>query len=402
MIAVLITVRPSVGEPTVTPARQKHPLTVQRRAAIVAGIAVIGYVAWLSVQAPSAPVLALLALWGLGIALVFYGFVSAVALRDWLKRLAHSLRVGWREWTLLAGLLGIALIVRGVGLDTFPAVMVDDEGYYANAAAQHYMPVSFPDYYLNSTSIRPEWNWNPFGYEWGPTIDLISVPQAVSIALSGNTLGAVRWPSAILGALTIPAVYLLARRLFDRRVALLAAVFLMLLPVHIQFSRLALNQVMDPLFGALLFAFLVQALRTGDKVEYGLTGVMLGFSQYGATPARMLPFLILVVVGWFYLNHRDRLREHLPLLVTPCTIGLVMVLPQLYFLVSNQLAVVPRLGQIGFWHFLPQDGSVGHFLYGQVRNSFLAYAQVPDHGVFYGYYDPLLGWIAPILLFIGL
>ena len=65
---------------------------------------------------------------------------------------------------------------------------------------------------------------------------------AVSIAMFGHTAGALRFPSAIFGILTVLGVYFLAAELFSRRAGLLAAFFL----AH--FSRLALRANAAPFF----------------------------------------------------------------------------------------------------------------------------------------------------------
>ena len=59
--------------------------------------------------------------------------------------------------------------------------------------------------------------------------------------LDGQDLNAFRLPTAIFGALTVPALYWLCKHLFDRRTAFVAALVLAALPVHIQMSRVGMN-----------------------------------------------------------------------------------------------------------------------------------------------------------------
>jgi len=62
---------------------------------------------------------------------------------------------------------------------------------------------------------------------------------------------------AFIGVLTIPVFYLLARELFDRKLALIAAAILSAYAFHIHFSRIGLNNVLDLLLvsAAVYFAY---------------------------------------------------------------------------------------------------------------------------------------------------
>jgi len=63
---------------------------------------------------------------------------------------------------------------------------------------------------------------------------------------SGSSMGTLRLTSAFIGALTIPALYLLARWLFDRPAALVAVLLLATFPPHVHMSRIAINNIADP------------------------------------------------------------------------------------------------------------------------------------------------------------
>src|SRR5690606_27829994 len=120
----------------------------------------------------------------------------------------------------------------------------------------------------------------------------------------GHNLTGLRIFSAVFGTLTVPALYLLARELFDRRTALLAALLLATFPPHIHFSRLGLNNIADPLFGVLALAFLVRGLKRGGLRDYALSGVMLGLTQYFYEGGKLLypllfgAWLLLALCFW--------------------------------------------------------------------------------------------------------
>ncbi len=132
--------------------------------------------------------------------------------------------------------------------------------------------------------------------------------QMLAIDLFGKSLLGLRATSAILGALTVPALYFLARTLFDRKVALVAALLLATFPVHIHFSRIAIEEVSSPVFGILAFAFVARGLKHGRRVDYALAGVMLGVTHYFHEGGRLLftPLTILWVLTCLILMPRLR------------------------------------------------------------------------------------------------
>jgi len=68
------------------------------------------------------------------------------------------------------------------------------------------------------------------------------------VAVLGLTEFAVRLPNALIGILTVWVLYILVKVWFNRRVALLSALFLAISPWHIQFSRWSVRAIMLPLF----------------------------------------------------------------------------------------------------------------------------------------------------------
>ncbi|HRF98926.1 MAG TPA: hypothetical protein PLZ51_27135, partial [Aggregatilineales bacterium] len=93
-------------------------------------------------------------------------------------------------------------------------------------------------------------------------------------------------------------------------VAFVSAVMLATLPIHIQFSRLALNNIADPLFGTLTFYFIARGFKYPHKMRgnFAWAGAMLGLTQYFYEGGRFLyPALTLgwlgFLGGWAYLRH---------------------------------------------------------------------------------------------------
>ncbi len=216
-----------------------------------------------------------LALLLLGMLLVGYGLGGG-----WPRRMRLSREERW----LLAGVLLLALVLRLIGLEDAIHRFVDE----IHSVAAIVWLWGIPD-----TPIL-----TPFGsvtaFPW-----LYPLAQSATVSVFGANLFALRLPSVIFGTLTVLALYALTRTLFGWRTALAAAFILATLPAHVHFSRLALNNIADPLFGVLGLAFFARALRDGQRTDWAWGGVCFGLTQYFYEGGRLLyPPLAL---GWLGL-----------------------------------------------------------------------------------------------------
>lgn len=175
---------------------------------------------------------------------------------------------------------------------------------------------------------------------------LYSYFQQWTVALFGADLAGPRMTSVIVGVLTIPALYALANVLFDRRTALIAAAVLAIFPPHIHFSRLALNNIADPLTGTLALACLVNALRRGAVRDYVLAGILLGLTSYFYEAGRLV-FLGLFVVwgGVLLLIHRP--RQHYRGWLLMGLAAFLVALPYYATMLNTDLSIIPRLNNEG-------------------------------------------------------
>jgi len=132
---------------------------------------------------------------------------------------------------------------------------------------------------------------------------------SASQALFGRTTEAIRLVSALAGALTVPALYALARQMFSRPAALAAAAWLAAYHVHVFFSRLAYNNIFDPLLLLLAAGGLWQGWQHGRRHAFVIAGLALGFSQFFYTTGRLTPILLGLWTVLLALDRRpDRRR----------------------------------------------------------------------------------------------
>ncbi len=201
-------------------------------------------------------------------------------------------------YLLLFGVICVALFFRFHQLAQLPAGMWGDEAVNGIDAMNSLRTGEFKAFYSGN-----------FGRE-GLLIWLL----AVSIQLLGNTVTALRVPSAVVGVLTVVMVFFTTRKLIDffRRggggrlldanaVGLLAALFLAASHWHTGFSRIAFRGILDPLFGLAAIYTMMLLLERSSYRHALLAGAVTGAGLYGYSSYRFVVFpLIFLVVfdGW--------------------------------------------------------------------------------------------------------
>ncbi|MFW6069410.1 MAG: ArnT family glycosyltransferase [bacterium] len=178
--------------------------------------------------------------------------------------------------------------------------------------------------------------------------------QAAFVALLGDHALALRLPSAFLGLLLVAASYALGRRLFGRRVALTAALFLTVLFYPVFYSRLGLRAILLPLLSALSAYFWWRGwgappagrLEIGDwrsasgkrgysMRHFGLAGLFAGLSLHSYMAARAVPIFYLLFVAYLGLFHREKLRARWRGVLLFWLVGVLVAAPLALYLLSN-------------------------------------------------------------------
>ncbi|MCB9435684.1 MAG: glycosyltransferase family 39 protein [Anaerolineales bacterium] len=362
---------------------------------VIGGVSYCLYVGWRA-DLRQTNAVRIVEMWWLGISITLVGLVPLCVLRDWFMRLWRSFRHDYREWLVVLGLTALALVVRVAWLETNPYIQAEDEAAFAIQAVDL---VGF-SHWIDSPFRFGVWH-HPLIYHM-----MISA----SVETLGQTILASRLPSALLGTFTVPAVYLMGRRMFNWRVGLVAAVWMVTFPVHLHFSRISINQVGDPLFTAFTFAFLTQALRTGDEMEYALAGVSLGLSQYFYSASRIVPILIVGYVLFYALANRRWIWQRGDLVLIAVILSAVVAFPVYYSVYQDKTQPLnPRLEQVAIFETgdieaaLAENRWEDYWKY-QFQHSYGAYVQRVDESGFYGAYNSLVGWfgITPFLIGIAL
>lgn len=123
---------------------------------------------------------------------------------------------------------------------------------------------------------------------------------SLSMKILGVTRYAVFFSSALIGTITVIAIYLFGSRFFNRSIAFLSAIFLSLSLWHIIMSRYAFGNItFTPLF-ALLFLYLgYDFYQRRAKLSLYLAGVIFGFALFnGYHTVLVLPIIFILFLIW--------------------------------------------------------------------------------------------------------
>lgn len=153
----------------------------------------------------------------------------------------------------------------------------------------------------------------------------------------------IKLTSALVGILTIPALYLASRRLFPESVAFTAAFLLAVNRWHIVLSRSGFRVILLPLFVILLLYAVVRALQRYRPFDFALAGLILGLGFYTYLPfafalvALAVAFVLLLLSG-----RRFHWRSLLPLLVLALAVAVVVYAPMGRYALENSKEYTAR------------------------------------------------------------
>lgn len=186
-------------------------------------------------------------------------------------------------------IVAIAGFFRLYQLGSVPPGLFPDEAMNGNNAVQALETKNFKIFY-------PENN----GRE-GLFINI----QALSIRIFGAHPRSLRLVSAVFGILTVIGLYLLAKEMFEWRIAAIAGFLLAVSFWHVNLSRIGFRAIMVPLILVYLFFFLWRGVKTGRLSNYLLAGIIGGLGFYTYISYRIVPLIAVII----FLNYWQFLKK---------------------------------------------------------------------------------------------
>jgi 4-amino-4-deoxy-L-arabinose transferase-like glycosyltransferase len=225
---------------------------------------------------------------------------------------------------------------------------------------------------------------------------------ALSVPLLGRSPGAIRMVAALLGTLTIPATYLMAKAMFNRRIGLLAAAIMGLTLWHVNLSRIGFRAVSMPLLVALALWQLWLGLKDGNRRHFLAGGLLYGLTFYTYLAARftvvaLAAFCLYLVAGWksevrgWRLEVGGWIRGAL----TFALAALVALAPLMAYVATHWDAFLHRIGQVSVFNPTINGGDFWGTLLRHVGNTLLMFTNrgdfIPRHNVpLRPVFDPVL------------
>ncbi|HEX6513474.1 MAG TPA: glycosyltransferase family 39 protein, partial [Chloroflexota bacterium] len=281
-----------------------------------------------------------LALFGKGAALtlawlLFVLSVALAAVGVWRLDGRPRLQVAWRQEAPWLAALGVLVVVgaalRLAALDHIPFGLWFDEAYSGLEVERILSDPSFRPVYVGGLAQEPSLLW---------------YLMAVGFKIAGPGQLALRLPAALGGVLGIPAIYLLGRELFDRKVGLIAAGLLTTLVWHLTFSRLGFNVTSSVALDALALFFLARAVKRGSWTAAALAGISLGFGLQMYYTSRLMVVVIGLFLVLFWLAQpRQRFGVMWRALAVACFAGVITASPLLEFAIQHPAEFSNRLQQ---------------------------------------------------------
>lgn len=155
------------------------------------------------------------------------------------------------ERYLLALIIALAICLRFVNLGSVPNGFSDDEAAFGyNAYSILKTGTDEWGKFLPLTTFRS------FGDYKLPVYFYLT---SASVAVFGLTEFATRFPTAIFGVFSVIATYLVVKKIFDEKTALLAAFLLTISPFHIFVSRHALESAVPIFFNLMAVLFFIKS-----------------------------------------------------------------------------------------------------------------------------------------------
>jgi hypothetical protein len=258
----------------------------------------------------------------------------------WWRWLKEHLHFPWKlsisAWTVLV-LLSVLLVIffRTYRIEQVPPEMVSDH-------AEKLLDVW--DVLHGQTSIFFPRNT---GRE---AIQMYLTAGIIQLLHTGYTFLSLKIGTILVGLLTLPYLYLLGKELGNKRVGLFAMLLAGMAYWPNVISRVGLRFPLYPLFVAPALYYLIRGLRTSSRNDFLLSGLALGIGLHGYTPIRILPIVILVVIGLYLLHPQargKRLQTVSGLLVL-VLVSLIIFLPLLRFAIDYpalfDMRALSRLG----------------------------------------------------------
>lgn len=233
--------------------------------------------------------------------------------------------------------------------------------------------------------------------------------MAIPVKLFGQTLFSIRILTAIYGCITLVLIYLLAKEMFDQRVALISTALLSIAHLHLQFSRVSPSaSSLDPMLTTLSMLFIYRGIRSKHAVDWAFAGLVIGLGLYFYVGARVMIFIVFGFLALSLLFNRSSLRENWKNIGIMLLVFLITAAPMILWAFNHPDCFNARVSQVGIFqngwvsqHIAETGDSILQTLWIQLLAS-LSMLFYSHPGWFYQANIPTLGPLTGLCLAFGL
>lgn len=231
------------------------------------------------------------------------------------------------EMFLLYIILIIGMLIRIIGIANMPNALNCDE------ASAGYEAFSILNYGIDRNG-----NFIPsFLVAWGSGQNaLLSYLMIPFIKILGLSILSVRLPMAILGCISLVIMYLLLKKISNKKLAIIGLAFFAICPWHIMKSRWGLESNLFPDLILIFTYLLIKGLEDNKKILYYLSFVIAGISAYAyGTSYYFLPVFIIPLLIILIKKEKITIKQSI---ISLAIVGVVS-LPIVLYVIINTLGL---------------------------------------------------------------
>ena len=177
---------------------------------------------------------------------------------------------------------------------------------------------------------------------------------AISISLLGIGVWQIHLVSAVIGILTVLATWLLAKKLFNNRIAFLASFFLASSTWHITLSRTGFRAILIPLLSTIFFYFVFLTYKEPVKNKRALWAILAGFSLglgfYTYIAFRAMIAIIIVLAVILLLIKKEVFKKFWQEIIIGFTVMFLVSAPLVIYFINHPGSFTGRAGCVSIFN----------------------------------------------------
>lgn len=180
---------------------------------------------------------------------------------------------------------------------------------------------------------------------------------AFFFSLFGASILTLKLPAIIFSTLTIWGTYLVAKEIFNRRLALVSAFLTAFSFWAINFGRISFRANMLPAILAFSFYFLFKGLRTKKWWDFLAGGAIFGLGMHSYISWRIAPVMLVVFIGFLILSRKNFLKEYWKSMLIFLIASLVIASPMFYIFYQHPEYLESRSAAVSIFSSEVNNGS---------------------------------------------